>query len=335
MVQILSDRHQFVAVNEEVSYQSQVQYGVTQGSVLGPLLFTLYMLPLGGIIVSFHCCAGDTQLYISSRPDETYQFAKLTECIVDIKNWMTRNFLLLNSEKTEVLIIGPKTFACNNLDHCLIRDGCSVNSSSSARNLGVLFDSNLSFEKHVSSICKTAFFHLKNISKLRPMLSMSNAEILIHAFMTSRLDYCNALLGGCSGHLINKLQLVQNAAARVLSRTRKHDHISPVLSTLHWLPIKYRIHFKILLINYKALNGLAPQYLSELLSHYSPSRLLRSQNSGRLIIPRISKSSAGGRSFSYLAPKLWNNLPNAVREADTLYQFKSRLKTHLFNLVYT
>ncbi len=98
---------------------------------------------------------------------------------------------------------------------------------------------------------------------------------------------------------------------------------------------KHRIDFKILLITYKALNGLAPQYLSELLSHYSPSRPLRSQNSGHLIIPRISKSTAGGRSFSYLAPKLWNNLPNTVREADTLCQFKSRLKTHLFNLAYT
>ncbi|XP_051759449.1 uncharacterized protein LOC127517607 [Ctenopharyngodon idella] len=162
-----------------------------------------------------------------------------------------------------------------------------------------------------------------------------NAEQLVHAFMTSRLDYCNALLGGCSARLINKLQLVQNAAARVLTRTRKYDHISPVLSTLHWLPVKHRIDFKILLITYKALNGLAPQYLSELLIHYSPSRLLRSQNSGQLIIPRISKSTAGGRSFSYLAPKLWNNLPSIVREADTFCQFKSRLKTHLFNLAYT
>ena len=159
---------------------------------------------------------------------------KLTECIVDIKNWMTSNFLLLNSEKTEVLIIGPKSSACNDLERCLRFDGCSVNSSSSVRNLGMLFDSNLSLESHVSSICKTAFFHLKNISKLRPILSMSNAEMLIHAFMTSRLDYCNALLGGCSAWS-NKLQLVQNAAARVLTITRKYGHISPVLSTLHWL----------------------------------------------------------------------------------------------------
>ncbi len=165
------------------------------------------------------------------------------------------------------------------------------------------------------------------------MHSKSNAEMLIHASMTSKLYYCNALLGGCFARLINKLQMVQNAAARVLSRNRNYDHINPVLSTLHWLPIKHRIDFKILLITCKALNGLAPQYLSGLLSHYSPPYPLRSQNSG--YHREISKSTAGGRFFSYFAPKLWNNLPNTFREADTLCQFKSRLKTHLFNLAYT
>ncbi len=248
----LSERHQFVAMNEEVSYQSQVQYGVPQDSVLWPLHFRLYMLTLGNIIrkhgVSVHCYADDTQLYISSRPGETHQIEKIMECIVDIKNWMTNKFLVLNSKKTEVLIIGPKNHTSNNLEQYLTLDCCSLDSSSSVRNLGVLFDSNLSFDSHISSICKNAFFHLKNISKLRPILSISNTEMLICAFMTSSLDYCNALLGGCSGHLINKLQIVQNAAARVLKRTRKHDHISPVMSTLHWLPIKHRIDFKILLI---------------------------------------------------------------------------------------
>ncbi len=218
-----------------------------------------------------------------------------------------------------MLIIGPKTPTSNNLEHCLMLDGCSVDSLSSVRNLGVLFDSHLSFDSHISSICKTAFFHLKNIYKLRPMLSMSNAEMLIHEFMTSMLDYCNNLLGGCSARLINKLQMVQKAAARVLTRTMKDYHISPVLSTLYWLPIKHRIGFKILLITFKALNGLAPQYLSELLSHYGPPRPLHSKNSGHLIIPRISKSTVGGRSFFYLAPKIWNNLPSNVREADTLF----------------
>ncbi len=163
------------------------------------------------------------------------------------------------------------------------------------------------------------------------MLSVSDAEKLVHAFMTSRLDYCNALLCGCPASSISKLQIVQNAAARVLTRSRKYDHITPILQSLHWLPIKFRISYKILLLTYKALNDLAPAYLTNLLSHYNPTRSLRSQNSGLLVVPRIAKSTKGGRTFSYLAPKLWNSLPDNVRGSDTLSLFKSRLKTHLFS----
>ncbi len=103
-------------------------------------------------------------------------------------------------------------------------------------------------------VTKTAFLHLRNIAKLQNMLSVSDAEKLVHAFMTSRLDYCSALLGGCPASSINKLQIVQNAAARVLTRSRKYDHITPILQSLHWLPIKFRISYKILLLAYKALN---------------------------------------------------------------------------------
>ncbi len=172
---------------------------------------------------------------------------------------------------------------------------------------------------------KTAFFHLRNIAKLRNMLPVSDAEKLVHAFMTSRLDYCNALLGSCPASSINKLQIVQNAAARVLTRSRKYDHITPILQSLHWLPIKFLISYKILLLTYKALNGLAPAYLS-LLARYNPTRSLRSQNSGLLVVPRIAKSTKEGRAFSYLAPKLCNSLPDNVRGSDTLSLFKSLLK---------
>ncbi len=127
-------------------------------------------------------------------------------------------------------------------------DGCPV-TSSTVKNLGVILDSNLSFEKHISNVSKTAFFHLRNIAKLQNMLPVSDAEK--HAFMTSRLDYCNALLAACPASSINKLQIVQNAAARVLTRSRKYDHITPILQSLHWLPIKFRISYKILLLTYK------------------------------------------------------------------------------------
>ncbi|XP_076829950.1 uncharacterized protein LOC143475954, partial [Brachyhypopomus gauderio] len=214
-------------------------------------------------------------------------------------------------------------------------DGFSVTPKSTAKSLGVTIDSDLSFDGHVCNVTKAAFFHLCNIAKLRHLLSLADAEKLVHAFGSSRLDYCNSLLIGCSKQSIKKLQLVQNAAARVLTKARKFDHISPTLAALHWLPIKYRIEFKVLLLTYKALKGLAPQYLSELIDYYNPSRPLRSQNAGFLLVPKISKTTAGGRAFSFKAPQLWNSLPAPIRDSDTVPIFKSRLKTHLFNQAFS
>ena len=190
---------------------------------------------------------------------------------------MSRYYLLPNSDKTEVLLLGPKA-ARNNLPTLILNlNSFSIAPGTSVKSLGVTIDPDLAFDEHITNITRIAFLHLRNIAKLRNALSLQDAETLVHAFITSRLDYCNALLSGCSSQNLNKLQLVQNAAARVLTKTRKFDHISPILCTLHWLPVKFRIEYKILLLTYKALNGLAPQYLSDLISYYQPTRPLRSQ----------------------------------------------------------
>lgn len=195
-------------------------------------------------------------------------------------------------------------------------------------------DPDLLFEYHIKQITRTAFFHLRNIAKVQKFLSKDDAEKLIHAFVTSRLDYCNVLFSGLPNTYIKNLQRVQNAAARLLTRTRKFDHITPILVSLHWLPIQARADFKVLLLTYKSLHGLAPLYLSGLLAPYRPTRSLRSQDAGYLVVPKINKKTVGGRAFSYRAPLLWNKLPISIKEADTVATFKIRLKTFLFSQIY-
>lgn len=297
------------------------------------------MLPLGNIIkkhnLNFHSYADDTQLYLSMKSGDSNQVVRLQECLTDIKTWMTHNFLLLNSDKTEVMVLGPKHLREALCEHLVTLGGITTAPTTTVRNLGVIFDPDLSFDAHIRQVCKTAFFHLRSIMKIRNILSLKDAEKLVHAFITSRLDYCNSVLSGCSKKSLRSLQLVQNAAARVLTGTRKREHITPVLSSLHWLPVKFRIEFKILLLTYKALSDQAPSYLTDLIAPYYPNRPLRSLNAGLLVVPRVFKCRLGERAFSYQAPLLWNQLPLWVREADTLHTFKVRLKTFLFNKTYS
>ncbi|XP_034015853.1 uncharacterized protein LOC117501131, partial [Thalassophryne amazonica] len=298
-----------------------------------------YMLPLGSIIrrhcLNFHCYADDTQLYLSMKPEDTHQLAKLQDCLTDIKTWMTSNFLFLNSDKTEVIVLGPTNLRNMVSNQILTLDGITLTSSNTVRNLGVIFDQDMSFKAHIKQICRTAFLHLCNISKIRKVLSQSDAEKLIHAFISSRLDYCNSLLSGCPKSSLKSLQLIQNAAARVLMGTRRREHISPILASLHWLPVNSRIEFKILLLTYKVLNNQVPSYLRDLIVPYHPNRALRSQTAGLLVVPRLCKSRMGGRAFSFQAPLLWNQLPIQIRETDTLSTFKIRLKTFLFAKAYS
>lgn len=331
----LSDRTQCVSYGGSLSEKSPINHGVPQGSVLGPLLFSIYMLPLGSILrhhgIQFHCYADDTQIYIPlTRNDHQQQLTQLESCLHDITNWLSDNFLKLNPSKTELLVIGPKNQIPLHSNLSLTLNEYVVTPSPTVRNLGVQLDQHLSFTTHIADISRSALFHLHNIRKIRPILTDTDAATLIHTLVSSRLDYCNTLFSGLPACTTNKLQSVQNTAARILTRTRKYDRISPVLKSLHWLPIKERSDFKVLLLTYKSLHGLAPSYLSDLITPYHPSRPLRSQNAGLLTIPHINKITVGGRAFSYRAPALWKELPPSVRNSTSVEMFKSRLKTHLF-----
>ena len=172
------------------------------------------------------------------------------------------------------------------------------------------------------------------ISRLKSFLSHNDLEIVIHAFIISRLDYCNSLYLGLPQSSLRRLQLVQNAAARLLTGTRRHEHITPILASLHWLPVIFRIQFKIVLFVYKALNGLAPAYITELVQPHSAQRSLRSSNKGLLYVPHSRLKQRGDRAFAIAAPRLWNQLPLDIRSAPSISGFKSRLKTHLYSLAF-
>uniref|UniRef100_A0A8C5GRC9 Reverse transcriptase domain-containing protein n=1 Tax=Gouania willdenowi TaxID=441366 RepID=A0A8C5GRC9_GOUWI len=330
----LEERSYFVSIGNFESDRLPMSCGVPQGSVLGPLLFNLYMLPLGQILqnckVDYQSYADDTQLYLSLNPDDHGPIEVLCDCLEKVNCWMSENFLQLNHDKTEVIVFGNKekrTAVSNYLE------SRSLKAKDQVKNLGVLIDSDLTFSSQIKSITKTAFYHLKNISRVKGLMAQKDQEKLVHAFISSRLDYCNGLLTGIPQKSIKQLQLVQNAAARVLTRTKRSEHITPVLKSLHWLPVSLRIDFKVLLLVYKSVNGFGPEYISDMLVRYEPSRSLRSMDTDQIVEPRVH-SKHGDAAFSCYAAKKWNKLPAELKSASNVNIFKSKLKALFFSTAY-
>ena len=332
----LLGRKQRIKINDDFSENQEILWSVPQGSVLGALLFLIYIIPLAQLIRNYglnnHGYADDTQLCLSFKKTSDNAIVKreilnLEKCLCDISVWMSQNKLKLNNDKTEIILFGSKKHLAELNIKSLSVAGTDVSvASEPVRNLGAMFDSQLIMAPHVKSVVKKSSFHLRNIGKARRVLTEDATKTVMQSLVMSRLDYCNALPIGIQQDLIAKLQRLQNSAARIVSRTRKYEHITPVL-------IKFRIQFKVLLLVYKALNGLAPKYIKELLVPNKPRRHLRSEAKGLLDEPR-TRLKLGDRAFSISAPRLWNGLPQHLKDSTSCQAFKNCLKTHLFRLAH-
>ena len=305
-----------------------IHSGVPLGSVLGPILFTMYIKPLSAIIDSHsiihHSFADDLQLQMSAPPDRISELLhSMQSCISDVKAWATANMLKRNDNRTELMLVTSKrTKHLHSLPTSITMGNAQIPFKRFVKNLGLTLDCHLTMNEYVSNIARTCYFELRRLASIRRFLTSTATATLVSAFVLSRNDYCNSLLFGSTHDVTSHLQRIQNYAARVILLLPKSSSITIHLKSLHWLPFKVKSTYKISCLCYHCRSSTAPSYVTDMLHR----KLLHTRSSPYtmplLNSPAHSYAALGDRSFS-----VWNSIPNDVRCAPSLSSSKSRLKT--------
>ena len=241
------------------------------------------------------------------------------------------NKLKMNCDKTEVMLCGTRTKLKNIDTDSIVVCNDLISLSSNVRNLGFFFDQNFNLNVHISKLRKSCYFQIRRISHLRPFIDEKSTIQLIISLVISRLDYCNCLFYNMSEENFQKLQVVQNHCARLVKKAPKRSSATSLLKDLHWLPIKFRVSYKVAIFVFKCLNDDSfPSYLKDLISVYTPTRTLRSSDKFILFKPTVKLATFGEKSFYFSAPDVWNSLPYDLRSCTLFSTFKKKLKTFFF-----
>ena len=334
----LTHRSQSVRIGCELQSESRkTTHGVPQGSILGPALFNIYIndLPRVPKACSLESYVDDSKLYLTFavKDFETSTY-RLSENLERIAAWCCHSSLLINPDKTKLLLLGtPQMFKRVPENFSVTLLGTKLFPVSSAKDLGVTLDASLSYDEHVTEVVSKCTSILCQINRVKHILDRKSLLMAINALVFTKLYYCSTIWANTSKGNVKKLQSVHNFAARIVTGSRKFHHITPSLKQLLWLTVNAYLRYRDITLAFKCINGLAPEYLCR---KFNPGSQIHDRATGKndmLAIP-FYQTATGQRSFLFRAVKLWNDLPDYLKYENNLKNFKTALRSYLFEEFY-
>jgi hypothetical protein len=326
-----------IVINDTIGSPTSLNYGVPQGSILGPLFYDLYTYEIEDIVgrhgVRVHIYADDIQIYFCFKPQyQNISEEKLQECIKDLNHWMNHNYLKLNPDKTMIKLFVPKGKLLGPTTFNLAVGNMTIEPTPSVKVLGVTLGPGKLFGKFIEKKITTCNFHIRNLKTIRKCIPHKAKILAINSLIIPNLDYCNSLLLCSPNCDIVPLQRTLNRAVRYVFNLGKYDRISPFLFKLHILPLSFRIRFKACLIGFKTITQQAPQYIQEKFELFEPTTTIEFRSGSgrdRLMFKESLKEQSMGTLYAKVI-KEWNRLPLKLRKIQHIDTFKSNLKTFLF-----
>ena len=307
----LTGRTQFVRIGTAVSSSLDITSGVPQGAILSPLLFSIYVNELPQ--VPRHSClksyVDDSKMFLSFCINDANNAKEhLQQDLSNVAKCCSELHLLINPMKTKYLLIGTRQLLQNlPSDMSLIFLGEIITPVPVAKDLGLIMDSHLTYDQHITEVVSSCMSKLSQINRACKCFNKETLSLLISALVMNKLLYCSSVWSNTSAKNINKLQSVQNFACRIVTNTKKFDHITPKLRELSWLPVKEQLLFRDTVMMYKCVHDLAPPYLCNKFSKRSDLHERYTRNRELFQIPMYN-TTIGQRTFNYRGAKIWNSV---------------------------